>query len=205
MALTCPIGFDVDELQKQVRETYDRVVREPEGEFHFHRGLDYACEMLGYDRQELVTLPEDSTARFAGVGNPHRIGPIHPGETVLDIGCGAGMDLLIAARRTGPKGKAIGVDMTPAMRERAKAAAIKAGLWQNVDIRPGTAEALPAEDASIDVVISNGVINLSPDKDRAFREIARVLKPGGRLYLADVVVQRELTLAARSDVDLWAA
>lgn len=205
MALTCPVGFDVEELQKQVRATYDRVVREPEGEFHFHHGLNYACEMLGYDRKELETLPEDSTARFAGVGNPHRIGPIEPGEAVLDIGCGAGMDLLIAARRTGPQGKAIGVDMTPAMRERAKAAAIKAGLWKIVDIRAGTAEELPVEDESIDVVISNGVINLSPDKRRAFQEIFRLLRPGGRLYLADVVVQRELTLTARSDVDLWAA
>ncbi len=205
MALTCPIGFDVNEMQKQVRATYDRVVREPDGEFHFHHGLQYACELLGYDRQELETLPEECTARFAGVGNPHRIGPIESGETVLDIGCGAGMDLLLAARRTGPQGKAIGVDMTPAMRERAKASAIKAGVWKRVDIRAGTAENLPVEDASVDVIISNGVINLSPDKRRAFQEIVRVLRPGGRLYLADVVVQRELTLAARSDVDLWAA
>ena len=205
MALTCPIGFDVNEMQKQVRATYDRVVREPDGEFHFHHGLQYACELLGYDRQELETLPEECTARFAGVGNPHRIGPIESGETVLDIGCGAGMDLLLAARRTGPQGKAIGVDMTPAMRERAKASAIKAGVWKSVDIRAGTAENLPVEDASVDVIISNGVINLSPDKRRAFQEIVRVLRPGGRLYLADVVVQRELTLAARSDVDLWAA
>ena len=205
MALTCPIGFDVNELQKQVRATYDRVVREPDGEFHFHHGLKYACEMLGYDRQELETLPEECTARFAGVGNPHRIGPIETGETVLDIGCGAGTDLLLAARRTGPQGKVIGVDMTPAMRERAKAVAIKAGVWKSVDIRAGTAEKLPVEDASVDVIISNGVINLSPDKRRAFQEIFRVLRPGGRLHLADVVVQRELSLAARSDVDLWAA
>ncbi len=205
MALTCPIGFDVNELQKQVRATYDRVVREPDGEFHFHHGLQYACEMLGYDRQELETLPEECTARFAGVGNPHRIGSIESGETVLDIGCGAGMDLLLAARRTGPQGKAIGVDMTPAMRERAKAPAIKAGVWKSVDLRAGTAEKLPVEDASVNVIISNGVINLSPDKRLAFQEIFRVLRPGGRLYLADVVVQRELTLAARSDVDLWAA
>ncbi len=205
MATTCPIDFDVERLQREVRATYDRVAREPEGEFHFHRGSDYACRFLRYDQEELKTLPEECTARFAGVGNPHRIGPIAPGETVLDIGCGAGMDLLLAARRTGPTGKAIGVEMTPAMCERAVSAAVTAGLWKIVDVRHGVAEELPVEDESIDVVISNGVLNLSPDKMSAFREIYRVLKPGGRLHLADVVVQRELSLAARSDVDLWAA
>jgi ubiquinone/menaquinone biosynthesis C-methylase UbiE len=161
--------------------------------------------MLGYDAEELATLPEEATVSFAGVGNPHRIGPIQAGETVLDVGCGAGTDLLLAAKRTGSTGRAIGVDMTPSMIERAKRAAIKAAVWEIVEIRRGTAEELPIESASIDVVISNGVLNLSSDKIRAFDEIYRVLKPAGRLYLADVVVQRELSLAARSDVDLWAA
>lgn len=205
MAATCPMDFDIGELQRQVRATYDRVVREPNGEFHFHRGPDYACELLRYNREELETLPEESTTCFAGVGNPFRIGPIKSGETVLDIGCGAGMDLLLAARRTGPAGKVIGVDMTPAMREQATVAALKAGLWKTVEVRPGSTEALPVEDGTIDVVISNGVINLAPEKERAFQEISRVLRTGGRLYLADVAVQRELSLAARSDVDLWAA
>jgi arsenite methyltransferase len=161
--------------------------------------------MLGYDLEELAMLPAESTASFAGVGNPHRIGPIQPGETVLDIGCGAGMDLLLAAKRTGPAGCAIGIDMTPAMVERAKRAALKAGLWKTVEIRRGIAEKLPLENDSVDVVISNGALHLSSDKLRSFGEIYRVLKPGGRLYLADVVVQRELSLAMRSDVDLWAA
>ena len=205
MAASCPTGFDVARLRKQVSETYDRVARQPNGNFHFHRGPEYACRMLRYDPEELATIPAESTASFAGVGNPHRIGPIEPGETVLDIGCGAGMDLLLAARRTGPSGKAIGVDMTPAMLEIAKRSALKAGLWQNTEVRRGMAEELPAKSDSVDVVISNGVLNLSPDKDRAFGEMYRVLRPGGRLYLADVVVQRELSLAARSDVDLWAA
>jgi arsenite methyltransferase len=161
--------------------------------------------MLRYDPTELAMIPEESSACFSGVGNPHRIGPIMLGETILDVGCGAGMDLLLAARRTGATGRAIGIDMTPAMIERAKAAALKAGLWETVDIRRGIAEELPVESETIDVVISNGALNLSADKVRAFSEIFRVLRPGGRFYLADVVVQRELSLAARSDVDLWAA
>jgi len=205
VAITCPVGFDVDKLRQLVRAEYDRVAREPRGDFHFHRGPQYASRMLGYESEELATIPEESTASFAGVGNPHRIGPIQSGETVLDIGCGAGMDLLLAARRTGTAGRAIGVDMTPAMIERAKRAAIKAGVWETVEIRRGMAEELPVENESVDVVISNGVLNLSSDKLSAFGEIYRVLTPGGRLYLADVVVQRELSLAARSDVDLWAA
>jgi ubiquinone/menaquinone biosynthesis C-methylase UbiE len=175
------------------------------GDFHFHRGPQYAERLLGYDHRELAMIPEESTAAFAGVGNPHRIGPIEPGETVLDIGCGAGMDLLLAAQRTGSTGRVIGVDMTPAMIERATRAALKAGLWEYIEVRRGCAEELPVETESVNVVISNGVLNLSPDKVRAFSEIYRVLKLGGRLYLADVVVQRELSLAARSDVDLWAA
>lgn len=205
MATTCPIGFNVDKLRELVRAEYDRVAREPNGSFHFHRGAEYACAVLGYDPRELATIPAESTVSFAGVGNPHRIGPIEPGEIVLDIGCGAGMDLMLAARHIAPSGKAIGVDMTPSMLELAKRGALKVGLWENIEVRRGMAEDLPVENESVDVVISNGVLNLSPNKDRAFREIYRVLRPGGRFYLADVVVQRELSLAARSDVDLWAA
>jgi arsenite methyltransferase len=161
--------------------------------------------MLRYNPDELATIPAECTASFAGVGNPHRIGPIKPGETVLDIGCGGGMDLMLAARRARPSGQAIGVDMTPSMLELAKRAALKAGVWEGVEVRRGLAEELPVEVESIDVVISNGVLNLSADKARSFGEVYRVLRPGGRFYLADVIVQRELSLATRSDVDLWAA
>lgn len=205
MALTCPVGFDVPRLRSQVLATYERVARDPEGDFHFHRGARYAVEYLKYDAAELAALPQECTARFAGVGNPLRIGPIRSGETVLDHACGAGTDLLLAARRVGPSGRAIGVDMTPAMREIATAAAARAGLQAVVEVRAGFFEELPVDDGSVDVVISNGVVNLSPDKERVFREIHRVLRPGGRVYLADVVVQRELKEAVRNDPDLWAA
>jgi len=212
MALTAPEKFDTEYLREQVRAEYDRVAREPHGEFHFHRGPQYAATFLGYDERELAALPAESAVRFAGVGNPLRIGdvtpgvsPLKPGESVLDHACGAGMDLLLAARRVGPTGRAIGVDMTPAMRDCATAAADLAGLSGIVEIREGLYENLPVDSESIDVVISNGVLNLSPDKPRVVSEIARVLKPGGRLFLADVVVQRELSLKSRSNPDLWAA
>ncbi len=205
MAASCPRGFDIAQLRKQVSQTYDRVAREPNGNFHFHRGPEYASRMLRYSPDELATIPAECTASFAGVGNPHRIGPIMPGETILDVGCGSGMDLLLAARRTGVTGRAIGIDMTPSMIERAKCAALKTGLWQNVEIRRGTAEELTVQSGTIDVVISNAMLNLSSDKRRVFSEIYRVLRPGGRLYLADIVVQRELSLSARSDINLWVA
>jgi SAM-dependent methyltransferase len=205
MALTCPIGFDTDRLRHHVREAYERVARDPSGDFHFHRGALYAVRALGYDVDELWTLPELATDRFAGVGNPHTAGPIHPGETVLDHACGAGTDLLLAARKVGPRGKAIGVDMTAGMRDCARRAARMAGLASIVDVRGGVFEELPVESGTVDVVLSNGVLNLAPDKPRVLAEAARVLAPGGRLHLADVVVARELKEDARSNPDLWAA
>lgn len=202
MALTCPIDLDVATLRTEVQSIYARVAASPDGDFHFHRGPQYAADWLGYDPAELAALPSDVVASFAGVGNPHAVGPIPTGAVVLDIGCGAGTDLLLAARRVGPRGRAIGVDMTEAMRARAMAGAASCGL-ANVEVRDGDATRLPVDDASVDVVISNGVLNLVPDKPRAVAEIARVLKPGGRVQIADIVIGEQLPDSALRDIDLW--
>jgi arsenite methyltransferase len=202
MATSCPVDLDTVRLRAEISTIYARVADEPGGDFHFHRGPTYAAERLGYDAAELAALPPESTAAFAGVANPLAIAPLGVGDTVVDIGAGAGMDLMLAARRIGPTGHAIGVDMTPAMIERARASARAAGLG-HLEIRQGDAQALPIDDASVDVVISNGVINLTTDKIEAFSEIWRVLRPGGRLQLGDIVVESELSEGIRRDVDLW--
>ena len=202
MAIACPVELDTQRLRSEVSKIYSRVAAEPSGEFHFHRGPDYAAEFLGYDPAELAALPAEVTAPFAGIANPQRIGSIRAGETVLDIGCGAGMDLLLAGRRVGPAGRAIGVDMTDAMIGRARLSARAVGFNQ-VEVRKGDATSLPVDDASVDVVISNGVINLVPEKQRALDEIHRVLKSGGRLHLADILLDEELSEEARSNIDLW--
>ena len=202
MPIACPVDLNSAVLRAEISAMYGRVASQPEGDFHFHRGLAYAADFLGYDSAELSALPPDATASFAGIGNPLAIGGIQAGETVVDIGCGAGMDLLLAARRTGPKGHAIGVDMTDAMIERARRSAFECGLHQ-VEIRKGDATALPVSDGSVDVIISNGVLNLVPEKERAFAEIVRVLKPGGRLHLADIALDVELSEDIRGNIDLW--
>jgi arsenite methyltransferase len=202
MAISCPVDLDVARLRAEVQSMYARVAAEPGGDYHFHRGPAYAAERLGYDATELATLPESVTASFAGIGNPHLVQPLATGATVLDMGCGAGTDLLLAARHVGPTGRAIGVDMTDAMVARAAAGA-KAVSLSNVDVRLGDATALPVDDDSVDVLISNGVFNLVPDKDRALAEIFRVVRPGGRLQLADIVLGAELDEAAKHDVNLW--
>jgi SAM-dependent methyltransferase len=200
--VTCPIDFDVAGLRAEVQTMYARVATAPDGEFHFHRGPHYAATMLGYDATELAALPSDVTSAFAGVGNPHAITGIPAGATVVDIGCGAGTDLLLAARRTGSQGRAIGVDMTEAMRRRASQGAAACAL-DNVDVREGDATRLPIDGGSVDVVISNGVLNLVPEKERAVAEIARVLKPGGRAQIADIIIGEVLPDSALRDIDLW--
>jgi len=202
MAITCPADLDTRRLRDEIQSIYARVADDPAGDFHFHRGPAYAAELLGYDLAALAALPPDSTASFAGVANPHRMGPLGEGAVVVDIGCGAGMDLLLAARSVGPRGRAIGVDMTEAMAARARAGARSAGL-DNVEVLIGDAMALPVDDASVDVVISNGVLNLTPDKSVAYREVFRVLRPGGRFLYADIALGAELSEATRRDIDLW--
>ena len=202
MSLTCPIDLDTSMLRREISAMYARVATAPDGEFHFHRGPAYAARMLDYDAQELERLPAEVTARFAGVGNPHGVAPLQTGATVVDVGCGGGMDLLLAALHIGPTGRAIGIDMTAQMREQAAAGARTLGLG-HVEVRDGDATQLPVDDGSVDVVISNGVLNLVPRKDRAIAEIARVLKPGGHLQIADIVIGEELPDSALRDIDLW--
>ena len=175
----------------------------PDKTFHFHHGRPLA-EMLGYPMDQVDAMPAEAIESFAGVGNPFSLGAIHPGETVLDLGSGGGFDCFIAGQAVGPTGKVIGVDMTDAMLARSRATAKAMGLSQ-VEFRKAFIEELPVPDASVDIAISNGVINLVPDKYAAFQEIYRKLKPGGRLYLADIVVHKQVPDEAKADVDLWTA
>ena len=202
MAIACPVDLDTLKLRAEIQSIYARVAEDPSGDFHFHRGLEYAARRLHYDPAELSKLPGTVTESFAGVGNPHAIAPLPTGATVVDIGSGAGMDLLLAAFRVGPHGRAIGVDMTEAMRDRARRGATACGLV-HVEVREGEATALPIDAESADVAISNGVLNLVPDKRAAVAEIRRVLKPGGRVQIADIVLGVELPQDARQDIDLW--
>jgi arsenite methyltransferase len=195
------IAVDVDVLRSEIRRTYTDVSTAPEREFIFPTGRAWA-EELGYPEPELARVPDATAESFAGVANLWLLGRVEPGSVVLDLGCGAGTDLLIAAQMTGPAGRVIGVDMTPAMLERAAASAREMGL-ANVGLRESLIESLPLADASVDVVISNGVIDLVPDKDAVLDEVDRVLRPGGRVQLADVVIQNEVSEDARARIDLW--
>ena len=196
-----PAKVDVEVLRQSIQLKYTEVALEPEKGFHFHTGRPLAA-MLGYPEEEVDWLPESTVESFAGTGNPFSMGTLHPGEAVLDIGCGAGFDTLLAARRVGPAGRVIGVDMTEAMVEKARRAAAELGL-SNVEARKGFAEELPVADGSIDVVISNGVINLCPDKLVVMKEVFRVLNPGGRAQIGDIVVHKEVPQDAKDDIELW--
>jgi SAM-dependent methyltransferase len=195
------VTVDVALLRSEIEKTYTQVSTEPGKDFIFPTGRPWA-EDLGYPQPELSNVPEATVESFAGVANPFVLGRIEEGADVLDLGCGAGTDLLIAAQMVGPRGSVTGVDMTPSMLERARVSAAEMGI-ANVELHQSLIETLPLEDESVDVVISNGVIDLVPDKDLVFDEIDRVLRPGGRLQIADVVIHTEVSEDARDRIDLW--
>ena len=194
---------EVEDLRTKVRSVYHEVAERPDGEFHFEMGRPLA-QRLGYPAEELDGVPEEAIASFAGVGYHLHLAEISEGDTVLDIGSGSGMDSFLAARKVGSSGRVIGVDMTEAQLAKAERLRADHGFMSNSFVA-GYAEDLPVEAGSVDVVISNGVINLAADKQRVFDEIARALKPGGRMAIADIVTEKQLTDDIVRDSSLWAA
>lgn len=195
--------LDTQELESRVKEMYREVAEHPEREFHFETGRRLA-ERLGYPSSELDDVPAEAIDSFAGVGYYFDLADLRPGETAVDLGSGSGTDSFLAARKVGAGGRVIGIDMTDAQLEKATTLAGRAGFAQ-VDFDKAYIEALPVEDASIDVVISNGVINLSANKAAVFSEAARVLRRGGRLAIADIVTSTQLPEGVTCDASLWAA
>jgi arsenite methyltransferase len=198
--MTVEVGIDVGLLKSEIKKTYSSVSQEPERDFTFPTGRAWA-EDLGYPA-EIANVPETAVESFAGVANPWTMGRLAAGERVLDLGSGAGTDSLIAAQMVGEEGRVIGIDMTVEMLDKARTAAAEAGMV-NVEFVEAEAEQLPFADASFDVVISNGVIDLIPDKDAVFGEIHRVLTPGGRVQIADVTIQNPVSKEGRRNIDLW--
>jgi arsenite methyltransferase len=194
-------GLDVGRLRNAIREEYAAVAMHPEQGFHFHTGRPLA-RLLGYEDAWLDGIPEPTIASLAGTGNPFSLGVLAMGEHVVDVGCGAGIDTLIASRMVGAEGHAIGVDMTPAMLAKARRSAVEMGV-ANVEFHEGIAESLPVPGEWADVVISNGVMNLFPDKVAGLREMARVLRPAGRLQIGDILVQKPIGDGAKRNIDLW--
>jgi SAM-dependent methyltransferase len=194
------VEIDVEVLKSEIKKTYASVSEEPEKDFIFPTGRAWA-EDLDYP-DELANVPESAVESFAGVANPWAMGRLAPGERVLDLGSGAGTDSLIAAQMVGTQGHVTGIDMTQEMLAKAQAAAAEMRAT-NVEFVEGEAERLPFPDASFDVVISNGVIDLIPDKDAVFTELFRVLAPGGRIQVADVTIQNPVSAEGRRNIDLW--
>ena len=188
-------------LREQVRDKYRKVATDPGSEFHFHTGRRAAAH-LGYDADVVDRLPDAAVESFAGVGNPFVLRALGTGERALDVGSGGGFDTFVAADQVGPEGHVIGVDMTEEMLDKSRRAASDLGFGQ-VEIREGYAEDLPVEDGWADTVISNGVINLCPDKQAAFAEIFRALRPGGWLQFADISNGNRVPAEAMRDIDLW--
>jgi arsenite methyltransferase len=194
------VHIDVELLKSEIQKTYASVSAEPERDFIFPTGRAWA-EDLGYPK-ELANVPETAVESFAGVANPWELGRLALGERVLDLGSGAGTDSLVAAQMVGEAGRVTGIDMTPEMLAKARAAATEMGAT-NVEFVESEAEHLPFKDETFDVVISNGVIDLIPDKDAVFAELHRVLVPGGRLQVADVTIQNPVSEGGRRKIDLW--
>lgn len=194
-------GIDVDALREQVKSKYRHVAANPGARHHFHTGRPLAAR-LGYPDGLVEGFPDAAVEAFAGVGNPFSLRSLEPGERVVDVGSGAGFDSLVAAKTVGPAGAVVGVDMTEEMLAKSRMNAAAMGL-DNVEFRQGLAEAIPVEDEWADVVISNGVINLCPDKETVIAEAYRVLKPGGRLQVADIVVAKKVPRSAKEDISLW--
>jgi arsenite methyltransferase len=198
--MSVDVEIEVDLLKSEIKKTYAAVSEEPEKDFIFPTGRAWADD-LGYP-DELANVPEAAAESFAGVANPWAMGRLAPGERVLDLGSGAGTDSLVAAQMVGEQGHVTGIDMTQEMLAKARAAAAEMGAT-NVEFVEGEAERLPFPDASFDVVISNGVIDLVPDKDAVFAELFRVLAPGGRIQIADVTIQNPVSAEGRRNIDLW--
>jgi arsenite methyltransferase len=198
--VTAHVDIDVETLKREIKKTYAQVSTEPERDFIFPTGRAWA-EDLNYP-DELARVPENAVESYAGVANPFSLGRLSPGERVLDVGCGAGTDTLVAAQMVTPNGHVTGIDMTPEMLAKARGAAAEM-TTANVEFVEGDVEQLPFADQSFDVVISNGVIDLIPDKDAVFSGLFRVLRPGGRIQLADVTIQKPVSEEGRRDIDLW--
>ena len=199
--MTDVIPVDEDQLRLEIQKHYAEVATSPDHEFHFHTGRE-AARQVGYDEAIIADIPDDVIVSFAGVANPFHFGLPKTGETVLDVGSGAGVDAIIAAKAVGPSGRVIGVDMTPEMLGAARRNADRMGL-DNVDFRKGLVERLPVNSESIDLVISNGVLNLMVDKHGAYKQITRALKPGGRFQIADICVDKPVSDKAKRNIDLW--
>lgn len=195
------VDIDVGVLKREIRKTYASVSQEPEKDFIFPTGRAWA-EDLEYPAVELARVPDAAVESFAGVANPFSLGVLSSGEHVLDLGSGAGTDSLVAAQMVGTEGRVVGIDMTPEMLAKARAAAAEVGI-AHVEFVQGEVEELPFDDETFDVVISNGVIDLIPDKDAVFSGIFRVLRPGGRIQLADVTIQTPVSEEGRRNIDLW--
>lgn len=192
----------LETLRCEIKREYADVASNPTKGFHFHTGRALA-QRLGYTDELLEGIPESAISRLAGTGNPFALGALRAGEFVVELGCGAGMDTLIASRMVGPRGRVLSIDMTPEMLDQARAAASAVGET-NIEFHLGYIESIPLPDGSADVIISNGVINLAPDKKRVFREMHRVLKDDGRLQIGDIIVQKAVPESAKRNIDLWA-